>query len=138
MANNLSNAYQSGLMFQVFFNQSMQPPATIAVALTTVPPNNLTFTEAANAGGYARQTVGLGINNWTYQWIGSGVMYNKSTITFPVATADWGWISGAQLVDSATYGAGTGIFYTTLTTPKNITINDQFYIPPSGLFVRMQ
>lgn len=140
---NIYYPYASGLLDLVFGSGFHTKPATLAFGLTTIPPTNTQITEVANANGYARQVLApntvpfSGVNaNWSYPVLLSGIAYNNSQITFPISLGSWGNISGAFIADSASYGAGNIMFYTTLATPKDIEINDQFYIPVSGAQIR--
>lgn len=140
---NLFHSSASGLINHFLGSGVFSKPAAIAFALTTFPPTNVSATEVANANGYARQNYGqnstsFGAVNalWSFPLEASGLAYNNNQITFPVATGPWGMVSGAFIVDSASYGAGSDLFYCTLAAPKDIQVNDQFYIPVSGAAVR--
>jgi hypothetical protein len=85
-----------------------------------------TFTEVANAGAYARQTLNPLDANWTAASATDGNTDNASAITFPVATANWGTIFGLVLLDSATYGAGNLFFWAPTTVPKVVSTGDTF------------
>lgn len=112
-------------------------PGTIAIAITRDPPTDAdtgsSNTEIANAGAYARQTLNPSANNWTDAIGTNGIQYNLAQITFPVATASWGWCSGILLCSSATYGAGQAYVKGNLTTPKLIDSGDQLIIAVSGI-----
>lgn len=92
-----------------------------------------TFPEVANAGAYARQSLNPLDANWTAPDGVGGVTANASAITYPAATADWGWIWGVAVMDSATYGAGNMYFHGALSTPKQILNSDQFKFDVSSL-----
>jgi hypothetical protein len=139
---NMYTTYQSGLMYQVFFNIPFTPPTGLYVALLQQPPTNTTYVEVPNAGtNYARQPCGIsngtGTLSWTFPYDASGLVYNKSPVTFPVATAYWGWVSGVMLFDSAVYSGGKGLFDTALAFNKEVATNDQIFLPASGILVRM-
>lgn len=135
MPNNMAAYLSSGIMMAIFKSPGSITPATLAFALTSTPPTVNSYTEITNANAYARQSLPSGSTgqNWSFAYPNSGMVFNNPVVTFPVCTtADWGWVSGCVLMDSASYGAGNMLFYTTLTTPKYIGVNDQFYIPASG------
>lgn len=133
---NIYHTYASGILNHIFLSGTIGKPATIAFGLTSTPPTQNSITEVTNAGAYARQALDPNsfpsTNNWDFPNILSGIVYNRVIVTFPVATAAWGYVSSAFLADSASYGGGNVLFYTTLTTPKDIGVNDQFYVPQSG------
>lgn len=114
-------------------------PSTLAVALCSGTPvdsmTGATIPELPNAGAYARQTLNPSATNWTDPVAADGIAYNLATITFPVATSDWGWVSGIAILDSATYGAGHVLLRGSLTTPKNIGSSDEFLVRPSGFSI---
>lgn len=86
------------------------------------------FTEVANAGAYARQTLNPADANWSAPSAGAGTgtgeTKNAAAITFPAPTATWGLIFGFAIMDSPTYGAGNCLVYAALTTPKNVNNGD--------------
>jgi hypothetical protein len=138
MANNMSAYLASGIMMNFFKGSpAFVFPSTLAFALTSTPPTNTTYVEVPNVGGYARQVLNSGTGNWSFPYPNSGIVYNNPQVTFPIATASWGFVSGCVLVDNATYGSGNMLFYTTLGTPKDIGVNDQFYAPASGITCRI-
>lgn len=112
-------------------------PSTTAIALTRNAPldadTGSSNTELANTGAYARQTLNPGFTNWTDPVAVDGIQYNLATITFPVATADWGWVSGVLICSSATYATGLAYVKGNLTTPKLIGNGDQLIISVSGI-----
>lgn len=140
MANNLYNTLQSGLMYQIFYNKPFiysgggSSPTGIWVGLTSTPPTNTNISELS-VSNYARQPIGTGFPTWSYPYANSGMVYNNNSVNFPVAAASWGWVSGAFISDAITNG--NTLFYLTLSVPKEITANDQFFIPQSGCYVRM-
>ncbi len=132
----LSNYAESGLLNWLFRSNSnnFSRPNVLAVALTRNVPNESdngsNMNEIANAGSYARVSLGAPTNaTWTevnQDASSSGTLDNVSAITFPVATADWGWASGMAIVTSGVYGAGEILMFGALPTPKLIQVNDQF------------
>jgi hypothetical protein len=83
-------------------------PATIYVALFTADPGETgVFTnEVAAATGYARTAVTLTAP--------PSPVSNSADVVFPTATASWGTITHAALVDSATRAAGNVLASNTL------------------------
>lgn len=140
MPNNLYNTLQSGFMFEIFYNQRWNftggntSPTGLWMGLTSTVPTNISVNELA-VSNYARQPLGTGFAAWSYPYSNSGLVYNRTQINFPVAAAAWGWVSGAFIADAG--AGGNTLFYVNLSVPKDITQNDQFYIPLSGCYVRM-
>lgn len=124
----LSQYSQSGLYNHFFRAATFSKPTTIAIALTTnVPRENdtgATISELANANGYARVTNASGDAYWRHFIPGSGD--NLTEIAFPTATADWGYVSGVVILDSATHGAGNVLMHGSLPTPRDIKSGDVF------------
>lgn len=140
---NIYNTYASGILNHIFGTGILSKPATLAFGLTSIPPTNSQVTEVANAGGYARQALTFNSvafsatnANWSFPTLLSGTVYNNLQITFPIVTSPLGMVSGAFIADNAGYGLGNILFYTSLTTPKDLQLNDQFYIPISGAAIR--
>lgn len=132
MPGSFSQYAESGILGHLFLTASLSKPAAIGVALCANVPADadtgaLTGKELANTGAYARQSVPAADANWAFSYTnGSGTITNVGTITFPVATADWGWVSGVALCDSTTFGGGNFIIGGSITTPKLIGNGDQF------------
>ncbi len=133
MAGSFSDYAESGVLSHLFRSDTLSKPGTLAIALCANVPTDsdtgalATGHELANTGGYARQVLAPADANWTFTYTnGSGTVANGSTITFPVATADWGWVSGVAICDSGVYGAGHYIAGGALAVPKLIGAGDQF------------
>ena len=126
-----SDFTESSVLSHLFRTDTFTKPTVMAIALCKDLPVDadtgaLTTKEIANAGSYARQTLNPLDANWSYtQTSDSGTISNLSTITFPAATADWGWISGVALTSSATFGAGNYFLGGALALPKLISNGDQ-------------
>lgn len=109
-------------------------PTTLAVALfsaqtgTESPTDEPTFTEFANANGYARTAV-------SFDAAALGASSNSGDVTFPTATGNQGTVTHIGVYDNATYGAGNLLFYGALTVSKNIQNGDTFEIKAGNLTV---
>lgn len=134
---NLSYAWSSGLLCEIFQGITWPKNADLYVGLTSQPPTNLGYTEVPNVGGYARQHVSPSTSDFSFNYTTSGVVYNNVQISFPIANANIGMVSGIILTDSGTYNAGNMIFYGNMTPAKDYQTNDQLYIPVSGLVCTM-
>lgn len=130
MPGSFSNYAESGVLGHLFLTASLSKPSVLGVALCGSPPADadtgaLSGKEIANAGAYARQASNPGDANWSFSYTnGSGTITNNNTVTFPVATADWGWVSGAALCDSTSHGGGNFLIGGSLQTPKLVGNGD--------------
>ena len=128
-----------------------QPPATVYVALfsnsgggaatalesgtnSTSGTGNWGYYEINN-GSYARQSV-------TFAAASSGSCASNSTVTFPVATANYqtAGTQGATVTHLAIMDASTSgnlLFYGALTTSKTVSSGDQFTISSGNLTVSL-
>lgn len=138
MANNASNYTESGVYNHLLRTSTFSKPSNICLGLTTNNPqdNEGAYTELANTGGYARVPNCSGTAMWS-EYVDGAAGYNLQEITFPTATANWGYASGVIFMDSATYGAGNVILMGALTTPRDIRSSDRFFIPVSGISIQM-
>jgi hypothetical protein len=108
----------------------------------TVQLEACTFTEVANAGGYARPVVNPLDANWSAPTAGAGVgtgqTANAAAINFATPTANWaGTVWGFVIMDSATWGAGNCLFYAALTLPKIVNQGDTVSFAAGALTVQV-
>jgi hypothetical protein len=120
------------------------PPATLYLALfvntsgnaaTNLEAGTLTD-EVATAGttAYARQTIAFDAATGTSPCYSA----NTSTITFPTCTnVAWGTITHVAIMDGATRGAGTVLFFGQVTTSKTIDVGDTFQVSAGNLTVAL-
>ncbi|MDR7537430.1 MAG: hypothetical protein QN183_13825 [Armatimonadota bacterium] len=104
---------------------------TTYVALYTAAPGETGGGTEVSGGGYARQIVYENANASTPRWnlaaaeAGGGyVVDNAQDIVFPTATADWGTIVAAAILDAAT--AGNMLYYGSLAANKTVGQGDTF------------
>jgi hypothetical protein len=124
MSGSASDYLELKLLEHSLGKTSFTMPATVAIALCTVVPDDTktgaTITEVTNANSYARKTVAG--TDWNSA--ASGSISNVNAITFVTATgAGWGAIVGFAIVDSATWGAGNMLYWGSLTS-KTISAGD--------------
>jgi hypothetical protein len=136
----MSDYSESGILSHLFRTDTFTKPLTVGIALTGAPPvytdTGASSKELANSGSYARQVLAPLDANWAFTTTSaSGQVSNSSDITFPVATADWGWVSGVILTNSGVYGAGRSLAYGSLTVPKLVGSGDQLKISTGNLKV---
>lgn len=158
-----SDYLESGLLHHIFRNQSFPKPTNIAIALCSGVPidsdtgrsqyvNNGTLPELPSgtstgaSTGYTRYNLGdpatLGNSAWTYSIndhnAGSGLIKNSSTILFPTALTDWGWVSGIAIVDSGEYGVGNMLMYAQLNNPRIIYQGDSVKFDLATLQIKLK
>ncbi len=145
----LSDYLESGLLHHVFRGETFPKPENIAIALCSgVPQDSDTANAQYESGGpfqeipsgdqldqdtgYRRVSAGDPANDgddfWNYDIedhnVGSGLIKNRSTVLFPTALQDWGWVSGVAIVDSGDYGTGNMLMYAQLNNPRIIYQGD--------------
>jgi hypothetical protein len=158
-----SDYLESGLLHHIFRGQSFPKPTNIAIALCSgVPSESSTAVSNYKNGGplpelpsgnssnqltgYARYNLGnpasQGNSVWTYALddhnAGSGLIKNTSTILFPTALTDWGWVSGIAIVDSGEYGTGNMLMYAQLNNPRIIYQGDSVKFDLSTLQIKFR
>lgn len=123
----LTNVLEVQLLDHVLRNIAFSSPSAVFVALFTADPGEGLMGggapfEVANANAYARQPVTFGV-----PVSGAGTSANTADVVFLTATPlAWGTITHVAIMTSATYGAGQGLFYGPLATPKVVGSGDVF------------
>lgn len=136
-----SDFLESGILDHIFRTSSFSKPSTVAVALTGEIPvdgDDGASIDELSGGSYARVDLGAPADaDWNAPTLngpgGSGHIDNTAAVSFPQATADWGYASGIALLDNASAGAGNLLMYGPLDTPRDIKNNDTFEIPIGSL-----
>lgn len=127
----LTNYFENKLLDLLLRAQAYTPPATLYIGLDTVVGNEAGGGTEVSGGSYARVAVPASLVNWAgSQGAGTtaassgtgGTTSNNASITFPVATADWGSVVGFRLWDASS--GGNALIYQALTTPKTINNGD--------------
>lgn len=103
MASGKTDYLENELLDHALRNATWSPPATVYLALYTTAPGESTSGTEVSGGSYARQAVTLGVAS-------GGQVQNSGLITFPTASAGWGTIAGAALVDTSV-GACNILYY---------------------------
>lgn len=118
---NDANSYATGTVYVALFD-----------AVTGLETNSPTG--EISGGAYARQAV-------TFSAPSGGATSNSADITFPTATAGWGTVTHAALVDHATnttYGTDVNVLmWGQLGTSKTVNTDDVFKILSGELDVSM-
>ena len=134
-----SNYAESGILDHLFRESTFSKPTVIAVALTTNAPTDsdtgVTMSEVVDAGAYARVVHSGNLN--LDEPAAAGTTTNTTVITFPTATADWGYVSGVVLCDTEAHGTGNSLLYGTLGTPKIVANGETFSFPATNLDVQL-
>ena len=135
MSSTVSMKLRAKMVERVF----LEPPADLValyVALTwDVAPSNaygLMLGEPV-FGGYARVAIELGPVWW--QSTGYGEVLNRHTVTFPMATLDWGLLQGWALTDDPATGAGDTYAVGNLQTPFYCRAGNVPTVAVSGIAV---
>lgn len=92
-------------------------PSTVYVALFTSPTSDSGGGTEVSGGSYARQSI-------TFGPASSGTAVSNVNIVFPKATAAWGVITHAAIMDAAS--GGNMLFHGPLNSSREIKTNDQF------------
>lgn len=120
MAGSFSDFLELEVLDHVFGAAAYTAPATLYVAAYTAAPTDAGGGTEATGGAYARVAV---TNNATnFPAASAGAKSNGTTITFPTATASWGTILAAALLDAAT--AGNFLGWCDLTVSKAVGSGD--------------
>lgn len=135
MSNNATNYLESGLYNHLLRNSTFSKPVNICIALTSNNPqdqgdNGGVFSELSG-NGYTRAPGCSGNVFWEEYKTALEGGYNLQEITFPQATADWGYVSGVVVFDAFT--GGNPLLAGPLTTPRIVLNEDQFVIRVSGI-----
>jgi hypothetical protein len=126
------------LLDHVLGNTTFTQPANIYVALFTadtgLEANNPTAEVSTSGTAYARQSL-------SFAAASSGSASTDATVTFPVATANYGTVTHVAIVDHAsnsTWGSNVNVlFWGQLTASKAIDTNDQFVVSSGNLTVTL-
>ncbi len=128
-----STSLANSLLSHILRNTAYSKPTNVKAHLYTTLPN------AADSGGvevsggsYAAQAI-FDTTGWDAP-AGTGATENTSTVTFPVATGNWGTVVGVCLRDQA---AGL-LFFKTLTASKIVNNGDTFRFSAGALDVAIQ
>jgi hypothetical protein len=124
-----SNYLETAIFNHIFRNTAYTPAATLYVALFTSTATSAeleagTLTNEVTGGSYARQTVTFGAPT-------NGAGSNSGTVTFPTASAGWGTIRFAAVMDASS--SGNVIWYAQLTSDVTINTSNTFQFNTGSL-----
>lgn len=115
-------------------------PAQVYVALFTATPTARDGTGGTEVTGGSYARVSVPSSAWAaVSSSGSGLtmieqLLNSGNINFATATANWGTIVGAALMDAST--GGNCLEYGDLTASQTVNSGNTFQIPTSDLIVQ--
>lgn len=112
-----SNYLENAIVNATLRNTTYTSPTTVYVALFTTDPTDAGSGTEVSGGSYARQSCAFDAPS-------NGATANTSTITFPVATANWGTVTHFGIYDAST--SGNLLYHGALTASKVINNTDQF------------
>lgn len=101
-------------------NTAYTPQPVVYLALFTSTPGPGGGGTEVTGSGYGRQPV-------IFSAPVNGSTSNVSDITFPVALADWGTVTSFGIFETSS--GGNLLYYSNLSAPRNILINDQARFP---------
>jgi hypothetical protein len=130
---NLSNYAEKKLCDHILGLASFTSPAVYLALFTADPGEAGSLTAEIGSGvGYTRVDVtgAMAPANAT-----TGQALNEDVISVGPATADWGVITHAALIDSATLGAGNILMSAALNSSRNIQNGDVFQFAAAQLSV---
>lgn len=119
---------KQNVLNQWFRGQAVTPPATLYVSLHTADPTDAGTGTEVTGGSYARVAITSNTSNWEVP-AAAGTNYrvtNKSTVTFPSPSADWGVITHFALWSASS--SGNLVVFGPLTVARTILNGDN---PPS-------
>lgn len=126
----LSNYGENLVLTWLLTTSSATRPTTWYVALYTVAPGEGTSGTEVSGGSYARQAV-----TFTVSGTAPTQAANSSAVEFPAATASWGTVVAAAIVDAST--SGNIIAFADLTASKTIDSGDVLRFNASTLVVTL-
>lgn len=120
----------NSLLNAVLRNVAYSSPASVFVALFTVNESaGSQGTEVTTVGtAYTRQSV-------TFSAASGGSTSNSGAVTFPVATAPYGTVTGAAVCASSTPGTDDALYFGALGTSKVVGTGDQLNFAIGALSV---
>lgn len=133
----LSNYLESGLLSQIFQNQTPPQPSTIYIAL--VGYYNASDLESGSLAneltGLSRKSLAASVSNWANPYTSGTAMatHNNYEIRFDQANTNLGYASGVILLDASS--GGNILMYGQLSNPKEIRDGDQFVFASGSLKV---
>lgn len=117
--------YMENKVLDILGGTTFTAPATVYIGLWTATLSDSSTGSTAgevSGGSYARAAVTNNSTNWPAA--SGGAKSNGTEIAFTQATADWGTVTHAAILDAATNG--NILYWFDLTTSRNVQTNDIF------------
>lgn len=124
----LSDYAENELLDHLLGTGAFTMPTQVYVAAFTTDPTDAGSGTEVSGGSYARVAV-------DFNAAASGAANPTGDVTFPEATASWGTVTHAALMDAAT--AGNMLMHGALAAPKAIDTGDTLRIPAADLDVSL-
>jgi len=126
----MSDYLENALIDHLFRDITYAKSAALYVALFTAAPSDAGGGTEVTGGSYARVSVAPGSTNWANtQNSGTGASSgtggqtsNKTTITFPAPTGNWGVVTHFGIYDASS--SGNLLFWAALTVAKTVNNGD--------------
>lgn len=113
----ISDYLENKLLDHVLRNTTYTPPATVYAALYTAAPSDSGGGTEVSGGSYARKAI-------TFGAAASGSISNSAIVDFGTASADWGTVTHAGILDASS--GGNLLFWNALTASKSVISGDSF------------
>lgn len=123
----LSDTFETTTLNWLFTTGAVTRPTAWYIALYTVAPTDSTAGTEVTGGSYARQAVTMSVTGDTAS--------NTAAVEWPEATASWGTVVAAAIMDAST--SGNIIAYGALTANKTISSGDVFRFPAGAFDVTL-
>lgn len=123
----LSDTFETTTLNWLFTAGAVTRPTAWYIALYTVAPTDSTAGTEVTGGSYARQAVTMSVTGDTAS--------NTAAVEWPEATASWGTVVAAAIMDAST--SGNIIAYGALTANKTISSGDVFRFPAGAFDVTL-
>ena len=122
-----SNYLSNEILDHVFSGNAFTAPSNYYVALYTVSPTASGGGTEVTGGGYVRQTATFTTS--------ATQSTNQSAVEFPTASAAYGNVVAAAVLDASS--GGNLLAFANLTAAKNIAIGDVLRIPANDLDINL-
>lgn len=134
MAGTLTTFAKDKILNTWYRSDSAYKPSAVYVGLFTADPTDAgTLTNEVSGGSYARQQITQANGSWNAPADASGKrrITNVNAVTFPTASANWGTITHAALIDASS--SGNMLIVIPLDASKTINNGDSFSFPATNL-----
>ena len=141
---NLTDYAENKMIDHLFRAATFTKPTTLYIALFTAAPTDAGGGTEVTGGSYARQALNPSDTNWYATQGGTtgassgtgGATSNVPEIAFPQASANWGTVVAAAIMESVS--GGNMLLWGNLTASKVINSGDQFRFATGNLSVTFQ